>query len=444
MTRWLLIMMLLITAVAEAQTPPPAPPILPKELSLSQALEIALTNNTNIREAQAKFDQVDGQKQSSKSVLLPQLVFDAHQALMTVNLQGIGIDAPGAQGVQGPFGSMDARLTLTLDVLNIAGRRAWNSYSSRLDSSRFQIGNAREAVTLNVVGAYLQALRIKATRDTLIEQARLANDLYKLTADRASQGVSSQLDANRAKQQVNALEQQRLEAEQSFVAAKLEIATLLHANITDNFEVADTAAYGNGQTVDRDATIKAALMMRPDYLAAEATLKSAELETKSSKSERIPTFKIVASDGQSGNSPVHNNNTYRVAGVLSIPIINSGNISGQVHDAEAKVREATAKRDQLRAQIEADVLTAISGVEWALKQVAISVENVGLSRQELDLTRARFTQGIADNTEVVNAQDRLSRADDLNIRAQYTLGLSRANLARASGEAESTYHKTVK
>jgi outer membrane protein TolC len=173
-------------------------------------------------------------------------------------------------------------------------------------------------------------------------------------------------------------------------------------------------------------------------------MKAAELETKSAKSERIPTFKITASDGQSGSSPVHNNNTYRVAGTLSIPILDFGRISGEQHDAEGRYREATTKRDQLRAQIEADVLNAISGVEWALKQVAISVENVGLSRQELELTRSRYTQGVADNTEVVNAQDRLSRADDANIRAQYTLGLSRANLARASGEAETTYHKSGK
>jgi outer membrane protein TolC len=447
MMRWLAILLLTAT-LAEAQTPPQpasqATTTLPKELSLSQALEIALSNNTNIREAQAQFDQVTGQKEKSKSVLLPTLTFDAHQALMTVNLQGIGIDAPGAHGVQGPFGSMDARLNFSMDLLNIANRQSWKSYGSRLDSSRFQIANAREAVTLNVVGAYLQALRIKATRDTLSEQTRLANDLFKLTSDRAAQGVSSQLDANRAKQQVNALEQQRLEAEQSYVAAKLELATLLHVNITDDYEVADTAAYGSGQTMDRDAMIKAALLARPDYLAAESTMKAAELESKSAKSERIPTFKIVASDGQSGNSPVHNNNTYRVAGVLSVPILDSGRISGELHDAEGRYQEATVKRDQLRAQIEADVLNAISGVEWALKQVATSGENVGLSRQELDLTRARYTQGVADNTEVVNAQDRLSRADDASIRAQYTLGLSRANLARASGEAETTYYKTGK
>src|SRR5215471_3360728 len=275
MMRWLAIVLLTAT-LAEAQTPPQpasqATTTLPKELSLSQALEIALSNNTNIREAQAQFDQVAGQKEKSKSVLLPTLTFDAHQALMTVNLQGIGINAPGAHGVQGPFGSMDARLNFSMDLLNIANRQSWKSYGSRLDSSRFQIANAREAVTLNVVGAYLQALRIKATRDTLSEQTRLANDLFKLTSDRAAQGVSSQLDANRAKQQVNSLEQQRLEAEQSYVAAKLELATLLHVNITDDYEVADTAAYGSGQAVDADATVRAALASRSDYRAAEAAV----------------------------------------------------------------------------------------------------------------------------------------------------------------------------
>jgi outer membrane protein TolC len=59
----------------------------------------------------------------------------------------------------------------------------------------------------------------------------------------------------------------------------------------------------------------------------------------------------------------------------------------------------------------------------------------------VDFTRQRFSQGISDNTEVVNAQERLARADDAQIRARYRLGLSRANLARAVGAAEKTYRK---
>ena len=70
-----------------------------------------------------------------------------------------------------------------------------------------------------------------------------------------------------------------------------------------------------------------------------------------------------------------------------------------------------------------------------------SARNINLSRQEVEFTTSRFTQGIADNSEVVNAQDRLTQADNAHIEAQYLLGLARANLARATGAAEKTYRR---
>jgi len=414
---------------------------LPADLTLRQALEIALANSSTLREAQANLEKTSGQYQQSRSALLPQLYIAARQAILTQNLQGFGIDLTGFPSLLGPFGSMDARVILSQDLLNISAIRSWQSYKSRRDSSRLLVGDAREVVTLNVVGAYLQALRAKAYRDTLTDQTRLANELYQLTADRLKQGVSSDLDANRAMQQVNSLEQQRLEAEQGYVAAKLDLANLLQANITDNFEVSDPSAYGSGQTMEREATVQAALATRPDYRAAEAAMRAAELQVKAAEATRLPTLRVTAGDGQSGTTPVHNVNTYDVRGVLTFPIFTGGRIHGEITEAEGALREASAALEKTRTQVETDVRTAISGVEWALKQLDTSGQNVGLSRQEVDLTRVRFVQGIADNTEVVNAQDRLSRADDARIRAQYTLGLARANLARAVGGAERTYRK---
>jgi outer membrane protein TolC len=134
-------------------------------------------------------------------------------------------------------------------------------------------------------------------------------------------------------------------------------------------------------------------------------------------------------------------NTYNVQGTLLVPIFTGGRIRGEIEDAKGVLVEANANLDQTRAQIETDVLTAISGVEWAMKQLEISNQNVTLSRQEVDLSRSRFVQGISDNTEVVNAQERLSKADDSHIRAQYTLGVARANLARAIGGAERAYRR---
>jgi len=336
---------------------------------------------------------------------------------------------------------MDARVLWRQDLLNIASFRSSQSYSSRRDSSRFLVQDAREVVVLNVVSAYLQALTAKASRDTLTEQTRLANELHQITVDRFKQGAASELDTIRARQQVNFLEQQRQESEQSYVAAKLTLANFLEANITADFEVADPAAYGSGDTMNRAATIQAALSTRADYRAAQAAVRAAELQIKSAEATRLPTFHLSFGEGQSGANPVENVNVYNVAGTVEVPLFTGGRISGQIEEAAGALRTALAALDKNRAQIEADTLTAISGVEWALKEVETSAENVNLSRQELDLSRARFIQGVSDNTEVINAQERLSQANNASIRANYTLGVARADLARAMGGAERAYRK---
>jgi outer membrane protein TolC len=415
---------------------------LPNPLTLSQAVTIALANSSVIRTAHSRLDQATGRYAQSRGVLLPQVEGYASQAYLTIVLKGLGINIPGvSQGKSDPFGSFNARVALTQDLLNIANLEAWKSSRSKQDSSRLLVENARETVVLDVVAAYLQALRAKASRDALSEQTKLATDLYKLTIDRVKQGVSAGLESNRALQQVNSLEQQRQEAEQSYIGAKLTLANTLQVRITSDFEVEDTAAYGVDAPVDREAEVNAALASRPDYRAAQAGVRSAELQVKSVKGYRWPVLSTSLSDGQSGESPVHNQNTYRLAGTLDIPIFTSGRIRGQIDEAQGALREAQAGMDQLRSQIETDVLTAIAGVEWARKEVETSAANVQLSRDEVRLTSQRFTQGVTDNTEVVNAQDRVSKADDARVRALYTLGLARANLARATGAAEKTYRK---
>jgi outer membrane protein TolC len=446
----ILLLVLAITGAGAAQagSPPQAgasassQQSLPSPLTLSQAVTIALTNSSVLRTAQSRLEQATGRSAQSRSVLLPQVEGNAWQAYMTINLKGLGIDIPTVpQGKSDPFGSFNARVALSQDLLNIANLESWKSSRSKQDSSRLLVQNAREIVVLNVVAAYLQALRAKSSRDALNEQTKLAADLYKLTVDRVKQGVSASLESNRALQQVNSLEQQRQEAEQSYVTAKLILANTLQVHITSDFEVDDNAAYGTDTTVDRQAAVSSALASRPDYRAAQAGVRAAELQVRSAKAYRWPVLGTVFSDGQSGDSPVNNQNTYRIAGTLYIPIFTSGRIRGQIDESQGALHEAQAGLDQLRSQIETEVQTAIAGVEWARKEVETSASNVKLSREEVQLTSQRFTQGVTDNTEVVNAQDRVSKADDARVRAMYTLGLARANLARATGEAEKMYRK---
>jgi outer membrane protein len=73
----------------------------------------------------------------------------------------------------------------------------------------------------------------------------------------------------------------------------------------------------------------------------------------------------------------------------------------------------------------------------------VQVANLGvqLSKEEVDQARDRFKAGVANNIEVIQAQDSLARANDNQIAALYRFNQARADLARALGQMEKVYAK---
>jgi outer membrane protein len=59
----------------------------------------------------------------------------------------------------------------------------------------------------------------------------------------------------------------------------------------------------------------------------------------------------------------------------------------------------------------------------------------------VDQARDRFKEGVANNIEVIQAQDALARANDNQIAALYRFNQARADLARAIGQMEKVYAK---
>ena len=71
---------------------------------------------------------------------------------------------------------------------------------------------------------------------------------------------------------------------------ELNLANILQARITSNFEVADGAAYGAGTFPDRNTAIATALAMRADYRSAASQVRAAECKSNPVKASRLPTL----------------------------------------------------------------------------------------------------------------------------------------------------------
>ena len=85
--------------------------------------------------------------------------------------------------------------------------------------------------------------------------------------------------------------------------------------------------------------------------------------------------------------------------------------------------------------------TAIAQLEAARNEVNVANLGVDLARQEVDQARDRFQAGVANNIEVITAQDELARANDNQIAALYRYNQARADLAHAAGQMEALYAK---
>jgi outer membrane protein TolC len=419
-------------------------PEIPPQLTLKGAIAIALEQSPALRRARSWVQQSEGARDQVRAGRLPQLSVGAFEAVRTVNLRAQGIEIPQIPGISipsrvGPFSQFDVRAYLSQEVLNLPLRYRHSAGKQRVDATESQSRNARELVVLEVVLAYAEALSSQAGEGTLRSQLSLARQLSTITTDRFQQGIASSLDVKRTQQQVNNLQQSLFETENSLTAAKLRLANLLNAKITADYELSDIAAFYDVRAFSESEALAQALGSRPDYQAAQSQIRAAELELRSARSERYPILSFAADYGQSGRQPFRNLNTFRIQGNLSMPVFEGGRISAAVQEAEGKLEEAQAYFDEVRAQVETEVLTALAAVESARRQVEVASETTRLAQDEVDLSTTRFTSGVSDNSEVVNAQDRLARAEENRIRALYHLNLARANLHRATGAAERVY-----
>jgi len=403
---------------------------IPEQLSLRQALDLALKNSATLRRAAAQLQQAEAQSAQAHSQLLPQVNVAAYDTLQTVNLRAMGIDVPLLPARVGPFQVVDARAYLSQNVLNLPVRDRDRAAREQTRSVAALAGNARELLALQVGSTFAQALRAQSSLQTLERQLELARKLHQITQDRLDAGVASRLEATRSLQQVNNLAQAVEEARHQATAAKLQLANLLNARITSSYTLVDEPAAA--PEVSSNAVVQA-LEARPDYRAALARIKAAEFQVSAARRQRYPVIQFRADYGQSGRKPFENLNTFHLQGILNVPIYTGGRIEAEIAEAQARVNEARATADEIRSQVETDVLTAVAATQAAQRELDIARSGVKLAAEELDLASARFTSGVADNTEIVNAQDRLARAEDNVVRAAYNRDLALTQLRRALG-----------
>jgi outer membrane protein TolC len=126
---------------------------------------------------------------------------------------------------------------------------------------------------------------------------------------------------------------------------------------------------------------------------------------------------------------------------INVPIFTGGRIKGDITQAEAELQQRKAEADNIRGQVDYDVRAAFLNVNAAKEQVAVAKQNVDLANETLARSKDRFTSGVTDSVEVVQAEQSLASANDQYITSLYDHNFAKLSLARALGVARSNYEQ---
>ncbi len=100
------------------------------------------------------------------------------------------------------------------------------------------------------------------------------------------------------------------------------------------------------------------------------------------------------------------------------------------------MRQSRQQLENLRGQIDYEVRSALLDLASASEQVEVARSSVDLANQTLAQGRDRFTAGVADNLEVIQAQEAVASANENYISSLYAHNVAKVALARAIGYAE--------
>jgi multidrug efflux system outer membrane protein len=373
--------------------------------TLTRLVEEAIVANPDLRTAQSRLRQARAQRGLAKADFLPSV--DGAVTAGTSQTTGMAETQSYSAGLDASW---------EVDVFG-ATRHAVSAAQADVEASEASLHGTQVSLAAEVALGYVQLrsyqARLVIARDSTARQ----EETLDLTRWRAQAGLTSELDVEQARANLEETRAQIPSLETALAGTEHALATLvgqppaaLHDRLTALGPVPavpDTVAVG----IPADT-----LRQRPDVRSAERQVVAAIARVGEAKAARFPTFRLsgtLAATGATVGDLFGAETVARsVLGSLTAPIFYRGRIRRQIEIQ-------TEAQEQALAGYESTVLAALQEVEDAIVSLTnarrrrISLETaVEASRSAAELARQRYTTGLASYQSVLDTERTMLSAED--------------------------------
>ena len=424
------------------------PSASPMQLTLEQAINLALKQNHSIHLRSLSVEQMQSKKDEARADYLPQIKTSG-SVLHITELAGVDIPA-GAFGNYPSTGPIPAK-SLFIDQGAATGYTGGVGLEQPL-TQLFRIHQANVAAKQDLLIAKTQ---LDQTQDAIALQVRQLyyNILINQQKLKASQDqlAAAQIKDEESRSDVargNALEILALQSKAATLQAQQENLTLRLQGNDLRRQLADVLGLPVETPIDLDPgaaavsldipsradAIRIALDQNQDLKAARQTLVKAQAGLAAAKDAYIPDVTGTSRYSYQSGVPllVHNFGTFGFS--LSYDLFDGGRREAKVREARSEVHSAEVTVEKLQSEIEVQVQGIYDRVDELRQMVDVAGQAVKVRTEAARLADRQFEQTAALNSARSQSHADLTSAIASLLEANCSLSLAEADLKRAIGQ----------
>lgn len=372
--------------------------------------------------------------------LIPTVRLNMNQTRSQFVNVGRGFDAPGASPVTRPSSRFETTLQGNINVLNTNLIAAYRSARLGLELSELQYETLLQDILESALASYLIHLRNISAMEVIRANIDRNQSLLDLARDRLASGVATQIDVTRAEVALARSEQDRIQQQTALLESELRLKRLLNIDLDIPMELQSVAQRLEEEAAPRLARLplESILENRTDYQAALQSKRLSEIARRAAIWQRVPDINIFANYGVVSNEAFSGNyhDAWSAGIQLTLPVFDGFRIRSDRLLAESAIRSQELRIRNLEQQLGSEYRLQVQLVRSTFDQISVARKSLELSQRELDLATTRFERGVADNREVIDAQNNLAFAESNFLESLYSYGLARLGLARVLGRVQ--------
>ncbi len=290
----------------------------------------------------------------------------------------------------------------------------------------------------DVIAAYYEVVRQKQQLISIKEIINYNTELVKILQISYDGGSLLKTNLLQAKIDLNVYLENSINQEFTIDAAKKNLNQLMSTNVDAQFEVSDSIPLN--YTIDKDELTKKLYTSNATILAFQKEIDIARLNASEYNRMRYPLINLRAgyylSHSDNPASSIIKSTSYgpQLGGSISIPLFQSGNINRQVSIAKIQVETASFNLENIKLQINTDLLNAIKSFENQQRLLLIETTNNEFTKENLEISLQRMKHGQTTSLEVHQAQENYVQSATRLINFKFNLKIAETKLKQLLAE----------